>query len=385
MSALTQIDAVDIAARLIRCPSIVPDDAGAQDILAEALAALGFSVERMTLGPEGAEVQNLYARYGSEGPHLAFAGHTDVVPTGETDDWSFDPFGGEVIDGKLRGRGAADMKGALGAFVAAAAELISSGALDRGGSLSFLITGDEEGPAHFGTQAMMADLAEAGEAFDFCIVGEPSSNELLGDTIKNGRRGSLNGEIRLPGIQGHVAYPDKADNPVRRLADVLSALPQGLMDGGTTHFDPSNLEVTNVHAGTHAYNVIPGSAKLGFNIRFNTAHDSSQLMDHIRALLTATGHPFELDFDLKGEAFLTRKGPLIEALVEAVSGVTGLVPVLSTTGGTSDARFIKDYCPVAELGLKNATIHAVDERTPVADIHQLTDIYVAAALRLLGG
>ena len=374
--------ALDIARALITFPSVTPADGGALPYLRDLLVRSGFKAELVTFRAPGTpDVLNLYARFGSSGPNLAFAGHTDVVPPGDVSRWRFDPFSATVADGQLWGRGACDMKGGLAASIAAALRFISTGSLS--GSISFLVTGDEEGPSINGTVKLIDWALARGERFDHCIVGEPTCVTALGDTIKNGRRGSLTGRLTLHGRQGHVGYPHIADNPIRALAPVLSALFSPL-DAGGPDFEPSNLEVVSVDVGNPAANVIPGEVRLVFNIRFNDAWMPEILSAEIaRRVEAAAGEArFTLTFDpTNAVAFLTKRGPFTDLAAHAVEDVTGRRPALSTNGGTSDARFIKAVCPVVELGLVNATIHAVDERVPLEDLEILTRIYERALER----
>jgi succinyl-diaminopimelate desuccinylase len=368
---------LDIARALIAFPSVTPTDGGALPYLRDLLARAGFAAELVTFTALGTpDVPNLYARFGSGRPNLVFAGHTDVVPPGDIARWRFDPFSAEVADGCLWGRGACDMKGGLAAAIAAALSFVARGGFN--GSISFLVTGDEEGPAINGTVKLIDWALARGERFDHCIVGEPTCIEWLGDTIKNGRRGSLTGRLSLQGRQGHVAYPHIADNPIRALAPVLSGLFAPPLDSGSADFDPSNLEVVSVDVGNPAANVIPGEVRLVFNVRFNDAWTPKTLSAEIaRRIEAAAGSSrFTLTFDpTNADAFLTKRGPFTDLVADAVEGVTGRRPALSTSGGTSDARFIKTICPVIDFGLPNATIHAVDERIALADLEALTRIY----------
>lgn len=365
-------DAIALAQRLIRCASVTPHDAGAQDVLADALAALGFTIHRLRFGtaPDG-PIDNLFATIGS-GRHFAFAGHTDVVPTGDVAAWSVDPFAATIADGRLVGRGAADMKGAIAAFVAAAAGHVGRGTPGR---LSFIITGDEEGPATFGTAPMLDWLEAQGLVPDACLVGEPTSAQRLGDTIKIGRRGSLNAWLTIRGAQGHVAYPHRADNPVTRLVAILAALKARLLDEGSAWFDASNLEITDIGVGNPATNVIPAQATARLNIRFNDHHRGADLADWIRATVAGEAPSADVDVKISGEAFLTEPGDLSGLVAAAVTEVTGTAPALSTSGGTSDARFIRRLCPVVEFGLVGASMHKTDESVAVADIDALAEIY----------
>ena len=369
-----------LARALIRCESVTPEDGGALDELQRVLQTLGFTCHRLPFEEPGtALVDNLYARRGEGRPHFCFAGHTDVVPTGDRAVWTRDPFAAVVEDGVLYGRGASDMKGAIAAFVAAAARFGATGA--GAGSLSLLITGDEEGPAVNGTRKVLDWLAERGETLDACLVGEPTNPEELGEMVKIGRRGSLNGTLRVAGRQGHVAYPALADNPLPRLVALLNALLALTLDEGTDHFQPSRLELTSIDVGNKATNVIPGAAVVRFNVRFNDRHTGASLERIIRACLDAVGETYDLAIKVSGEAFVTPPGRLSAIIAESVAAVTGVTPALSTTGGTSDARFIKDHCPVAEFGLLSRTMHRTDECVPVESLEQLTDIYLGILQR----
>jgi len=382
------IDAVALARDLIRRPSVTPADAGALAVLEDALAPRGFVCERMPFSQPGTpDVDNLYARFGSAGRHLCFAGHSDVVPPGSHDGWSVDPFEGRIENGLLIGRGANDMKSAIAAFAAAAADFAPR--LAGRGSISLLITGDEEGPSLNGTVKMLARLAERGERIDHCVVGEPTSQRAVGDTLKIGRRGSCTGYLRVLGAQGHVAYPHKADNPIPKLVAILSALKARKLDEGTDHFEPSNLEVTTVDVGNPATNVIPAAARAVFNIRHNDLQNAGDLERWARsvcdAAIAAEGGAYELDWVVGGDCFITQPGDFTALLSAAVEDVTGTAPDFSTGGGTSDARFIKNYCPVAELGLVGETMHKADERVPVADITTLQAIYARVLERYFAG
>nr|B0T134.2 RecName: Full=Succinyl-diaminopimelate desuccinylase; Short=SDAP desuccinylase; AltName: Full=N-succinyl-LL-2,6-diaminoheptanedioate amidohydrolase [Caulobacter sp. K31] len=367
------IDSVALAQALIRRPSVTPADEGAMDVLQRQLEALGFNCRRMKFG----EIENLYARRGTERPNLCFAGHTDVVPVGDSAAWTQGPFEAEIQDGMLYGRGAVDMKSAIAAFVAAVSNLPR----DLPGSLSFLITGDEEGVAEDGTVRVVQALAAEGEVIDHCIVGEPTSANLLGDMVKIGRRGSINAWIAVDGRQGHVAYPQRAANPIPVMVDILSRLQSRVLDEGYEGFQPSNLEVTTIDVGNTATNVIPASAKARINIRFNPAHQGKDLRAWIEQECRDAADGFsgrvEALCKIGGEAFLTQPGAFTDVIVAAVGDATGRVPELSTTGGTSDARFIRSLCPVVEFGLVGATMHAVDERVPVQEIRDLANIYQA--------
>ncbi|ENZ83351.1 MULTISPECIES: succinyl-diaminopimelate desuccinylase [Caulobacter] len=366
------LDPVALAQALIRRPSVTPADAGAMDTLQRQLEALGFACRRMKFG----EIENLYARRGTARPNLCFAGHTDVVPVGDDAAWTAGPFEAEIKDGILYGRGAVDMKSAIAAFVAAVAKIPA-----HPGSISFLITGDEEGVAEDGTVKVVEALAAEGEIIDHCIVGEPTSANLLGDMVKIGRRGSINAWIAVDGKQGHVAYPHRAANPIPVLVDILSRLQSRVLDEGYAGFQPSNLEVTTIDVGNAATNVIPSSAKARLNIRFNPAHKGKDLAAWIEAECRAAAEGFsgrvEVLSKISGEAFLTEPGAFTDVIVAAVTDATGRAPELSTTGGTSDARFIRALCPVVEFGLVGSTMHQVDERVPVEEIRQLAVAYEA--------
>ena len=369
------IDPVALLRDLIACPSITPDDAGAQQVLAHALETIGFTVHRSIDGmkPDG-PVHNLFAIRGQGGPHLAFAGHTDVVPPGPG--WSGGPFTPRIEAGLLVGRGAVDMKGAIAAFVAAAAR-----APAEQGTLSLIITGDEEGPATHGTVALMQWMEEERIRPDMILVGEPTSASTLGDTVKIGRRGSVNMWTEVEGVQGHVAYPHLASNPVPLLARIVARLSAIKWDGGTPWFQPSNLEVTDLHVGNPAHNLIPGRAEARLNIRFNDLHRGADLIERVRAEAVAECSSVQVGGIVSGEAFLTPPGPLSDLVAEAIAEVTGATPELSTTGGTSDARFLSRLAPTIEFGLINATMHKVDEAVAIDDLHALTDIYAAVIRR----
>jgi succinyl-diaminopimelate desuccinylase len=373
-------DPVAIARDLIRCRSVTPAEGGALAYLQDVLAKAGCAVHRMTFAEPGtAPVENLYARIGKEKPNLVFAGHTDVVPPGEEAAWRHPPFAGAVEGGMLYGRGAVDMKGGIACFLAAALDYLGAhGGKPTRGAISFLITGDEEGIAVNGTPKLLKWAAERGETFDHCILGEPSNVDVLGDTIKAGRRGSLNGTLVVTGRQGHVAYPDRADNPIRGLVTLIATL-QAPLDEGSAQFDPSHLEFTSVDVGNATVNLIPGEARARFNIRYNDRHSQTALKTLIehRAKSAAAGR-VHYAFDWQpsnAEVFVTKPGPFTKLAEDAIAEVTGRKPKLSTSGGTSDARFIKDHCPVLEFGLVGQTMHAVDERAPVADLITLTAIY----------
>jgi succinyl-diaminopimelate desuccinylase len=369
-------DPVALAQALIRCPSVTPEDNGALEVVAEALIGLGFACHRLRFEEAGtAPVDNLYARFGDGEPHLAFAGHTDVVPPGDLGAWRVHPFAGEVLGGVLYGRGAADMKGAIACFIAAAARFLKKHR--PAGSISMVLTGDEEGPAINGTRKLLGWLAQRRETLDACLVGEPTNPQQLGEMVKIGRRGSLTGYLAVSGVQGHAAYPERADNPIPRLLAMLQALQSEPLDGGSEHFQPSELVITSVDVGNPASNVIPAAARAIFSVRFNDRHTARTLEAKLRAVCDQTGGDYQLETSAGAEPFLTTPGvftDLVEAVIERELGV---VPELSTSGGTSDARFIKDVCPVVEFGLVGETIHQVNERVAVADLEALTRVYQA--------
>ena len=364
------LDPLALAQDLIRCASVTPADAGAMDVLTAALERLGFTVTRLRFG----EVENIFARIGTGAPHFCFAGHTDVVPVGDAN-WSAPPFSGEVRNNVLYGRGACDMKGAIAAFVAAAARQLKTS--PGKGSISLLITGDEEGPATDGTVKVLDWMAAQKQIPDFCLVGEPTCPVRLGDTIKIGRRGSLNAKIAIHGTQGHVAYPHRADNPVHRLVRAVAALTAAPLDAGSEWFEPSSLQLTSVDVGNPATNVIPATARASLNIRFNDRHTGASLTAWLRATIAQHAERFDLDVSISGESFLTEPGPVVTTLKNAIARASGVEPKLDTGGGTSDARFIALFCPVAEFGLIGATMHQIDERVPVDELRALADIYEA--------
>ncbi len=366
---------LELARALIRKPSITPRDEGALDVLQAALTTLGFECHRLVFNDDGAPaIDNLYARLGKAAPHFCFAGHTDVVPVGSG--WTTEPFNADVIDGYIYGRGASDMKSAIAAFVAAAARFTTDVPAFKG-SISFLITGDEEGDAINGTTKVLNWLKARGEKIDVCVVGEPTSQTKLGDMAKIGRRGSLTAKLVVYGTQGHSAYPHLADNPIPRLMTMLGALIAKPLDNGSAHFQASTLAITTIDVGNAASNVIPGAARAAFNIRFNDHHTGAKLKTWLKETLDAAadGGHYDLDVRISGESFLTPPGALSELVSNAVKDVTGRTPELSTTGGTSDARFIKNMCPVVEIGMVGLTMHKADERCAIADIDSLAAIY----------
>ena len=376
---MSTLDSVALAQALIRCPSVTPHDAGALAVLEAALKPLGFACHRLRFEEPGSEpIENLYARIGTQGPNLCFAGHTDVVPPGDAKLWKHDPFGAVIANGSLYGRGAVDMKSAIACFTVAASRYIATGR--PYGSISLLITGDEEGPTNVnGTKKMLVWLKEQGEKLSHCIVGEPTATAVTGDVLKIGRRGTMNAKLTVTGTQGHVAYPAQANNPIVALAELVTRLANWRLDEGTDHFDPSTLAFTTVDVGNPATNVIPAAARAAFNIRFNDRHKSADLIAHIKteaaAIEKARGVRIEMTAHASGEPFLTKPGAFTKLLSDVVTDVTGRAPDLSTTGGTSDARFIKDHCPVVEMGLPGGTMHKADECVPVAEIEKLTTLY----------
>ena len=366
--SFTGSDPLPLAQALLRCRSVTPADAGAQKVLAAELERLGFSVTRLRFG----KIENLYAERGSGGENICFAGHTDVVPPGAAEKWRYDPFGGIVEDGILYGRGACDMKGAIAAFVAAAAN-----AQPAGGRISLLITGDEEGDAADGTLKVLEWMKAEKKIPDFCLVGEPTSKVQLGDVVKIGRRGSLNARICVTGRQGHAAYPQLADNPIHRLVPALAAMAAHRLDAGTEWFEPSSLQITSVDVGNPANNVIPGEATAQLNIRFNDLHTEVSLTDWLTETLATFAPHADLQIRCSGESFLTRPGPATAKLVGAIERAASIIPKLDTGGGTSDARFISGYCPVAEFGLVGSTMHQADECVPVGELRKLSSVYKA--------
>lgn len=379
MSLPDPTDPVALTRALLQCESVTPADAGALAVVERALAASGFTSHRLTFtAPDTPDIDNIYARRGTSGPNLCFAGHTDVVPVGDAQAWTAAPFAAEIRNGILYGRGAVDMKGAIACFIAAANRHIAANH-EAPGSISLLITGDEEGPSINGTAKVLDWLSARGEKLDACLVGEPSNPTALGDEIKIGRRGSMNGELVVHGKQGHAAYPAKADNPVPKLIRILDRLSAQRIDTGTADFEPSSLQVTVIDVPNTAINVIPAVARAKFNVRYNDLHSRASMEAWVRLQCEAAASTVDASYDLSfsgtGDVFLTQPGPLVATLTGAVRAITGRTPVLTTGGGTSDARFIQAYCPVVEFGLVNATIHQVDECVPTADLEALTAIY----------
>jgi succinyl-diaminopimelate desuccinylase len=369
-------DPVALAQSLIRCPSVTPEDNGALEVVAVALTRLGFACHRLRFEEPGtAPVDNLYARFGDGEPNLAFAGHTDVVPPGDLDAWRIPPFAGEVQGGELYGRGAVDMKGAVACFIAATARFLEEHR--PAGSISLVITGDEEGPAINGTRKVLAWLKERGETLDACLVGEPTNPAHLGEMVKIGRRGSLTGHLTVSGVQGHAAYPERADNPIPKLLAMLQILSGEPLDGGSEHFQPSQLVITSVDVGNPASNVIPAAARATFNVRFSDRYTARTLEAKLRTRLDTVSADYRLETNAGAEPFLTTPGAFTDLLEALIERELGVLPELSTTGGTSDARFIKEVCPVVEFGLVGETIHQVNERVAIADLEALTRVYQA--------
>ena len=384
VSDIPPADALELAQALIRCPSVTPEDAGALAVLEGRLAPLGFACHRLPFADGGGpRIENLYARLGNSGRNFCFAGHTDVVPPGDRKRWSVDPFAAVVKDGHLWGRGASDMKAAIACFVSALRGFLADRGGDFSGSISLLITGDEEGPAINGTVKVLDWLKARGERLDACVVGEPTNPEHVGEMAKIGRRGAMTGFLTVHGVQGHSAYPQLADNPVHRLVHMLQAVIDEPLDKGNAHFEPSTVQVVTVDVGNPATNVIPGQARATINIRFSSEHSAGTVEAWVRERLARTFGPpaaagggrYELSFQVSGESFLTPPGALSSLVCESVGRVTGGAPQLSTTGGTSDARFIHHYCPVCEFGMTNATAHKFDERCSLADMARLVRIY----------
>ena len=370
--------AVDLAARLIRCESVTPAEGGALSLLAKELGSLGFECTRLPFGEGSARIENLFARRGHGAPHFAFAGHTDVVPVGDASAWRHAPFSGALEDGKLFGRGAADMKGGIAAFVGAVRQFVEC---HPDGSISLIITGDEEGDADYGTVKMVEWMRAHDHLPDVCVVGEPTNPDRLGDVIKNGRRGSLSCQLTVDGVQGHVAYPHLADNPIVRLLAMMAPVNGVTLDGGNNYFDASTAHITSIDTGNVAGNVIPATVSARFNIRFNTEHKADDLIGFLEEHFNRIGGNWQADWRVSAEPFVTPAGPLTDLMQAAITEVTGKNAELSTSGGTSDARFITYLCPVAEFGLVGQTMHTVDEHVSIDDIDQLTAIYLAMLTR----
>lgn len=375
-------DVVELTRALVRCESVTPKEAGALQLLERTLEPLGFRCERMDFTQAGTDdVANLYARIGTGGRHFCFAGHSDVVPVGDLSSWTIGPFAAELSGGYLFGRGAADMKGAIAAFTDATARFLGRRGRDFGGSISLLITGDEEGPAVNGTVKMLKRLADRGETIDACVVGEPTSSRRFGDMMKIGRRGSMTVDLTVRGVQGHVAYPERLDNAVHRLSAIIEALVREPIDTGSTHFQPTSLQFTTVDVGNKATNIAPGVVRARFNTRFNDLWTSKTLLAHLqerieRASAAIGGNgTIEYEVSVSGESFYTPPGPLSDLVAGAIHDVAGVEAELSTTGGTSDARFIRSYCPVLEFGLVGESMHKVDEKSAIADLKTLARVY----------
>lgn len=382
-------DALTLTRDLVRCPSVTPADAGALGVLQATLSAAGFNVQRVTFSEPGTpDIDNLYARIGTGAPHITFAGHTDVVPAGDEKAWSLQPFAGEVRGGFLYGRGAVDMKGGIACAIAAALEYLKANGGKPKGSISFLITGDEESVAVNGTIKLLKWAAKRGEKFDHCILGEPSNVAELGDCIKIGRRGSQNAVLIVDGTQGHVAYPQRADNPIPGIVKLIAAVNAEPLDAGTEHFQPSNLEFTSIDVGNETVNLIPGQVRARFNIRYNDCHTNASLRALVeQRVAKAAGDKVRWRIDWAPsnvEVFRTAPGPFTDLVVAAIEQVTGRRPDLNTLGGTSDARFIAQYCPVIEFGLVGQTMHAIDERVALSDLERLTKIYRLALDKYFG-
>jgi succinyl-diaminopimelate desuccinylase len=375
-------DVIELTRTLVRCESVTPREAGALQLLEQTLTPLGFTCERMDFTEAGTDdVANLYARIGTGGKHFCFAGHSDVVPVGDLSSWTIGPFAAELSGGYLFGRGAADMKGAIAAFTDAVSRFLGRRGRDFGGSISLLITGDEEGPAVNGTVKMLQRLADRGETIDACVVGEPTSSKRFGDMMKIGRRGSMTVDLVVRGIQGHVAYPERLDNAVHRLSAIIEALVREPIDKGSTHFQPTSLQFTTVDVGNPATNIAPGVAKARFNTRFNDLWTSKTLLAHLKERIERANEALggngtvEYGVQVSGESFYTPPGPLSDLVAGAVRDIAGVETELSTTGGTSDARFIRSYCPVLEFGLVGESMHKVDEKSAVADLKMLARVY----------
>jgi succinyl-diaminopimelate desuccinylase len=382
-------DVIELTRSLVRCESVTPREAGALQLLERTLAPIGFRCERMDFTQAGTDdVANLYARIGEDkngnGRHLCFAGHSDVVPVGDLSSWTIGPFSAELSAGYLFGRGAADMKGAIAAFTEAAARFVARRGTTFGGSISLLITGDEEGPAVNGTVKMLKKLADRGEKIDACIVGEPTSSKKFGDMMKIGRRGSMTVDFTVRGVQGHVGYPERLDNAIHRLTAIIEALVREPIDQGSTHFQPTSLQFTTVDVGNKATNIAPAVAHARFNTRFNDLWTSKKLLEHLKARMeranASLGGNGTIEYnkvEVSGESFYTQPGPLVDLVAGAIREVAGIEPELSTTGGTSDARFIAAYCPVLEFGLVGESMHKVDEKSAIADLKTLARVYEA--------
>ena len=383
------IDPLNLSQALIKCPSVTPDSGEALDVLQDILSKMGFRCEQVNFSAaDTPDVNNLYAKFGHSSPNFCFAGHTDVVPVGDLEAWTVDPFGAEIKKGMLCGRGASDIKTAIACFVAAVSRFIDTRDNNFKGSISLLITGDEEGPAINGTKKLLEWITEKGDVLDACLVGEPTNPNELGDMIKIGRRGSLNGYLTVSGTQGHTAYPHLADNPIHLIVKMLETITSKELDQGTDHFQASTIQVSTIDVDNPATNVIPAKARATFNVRFNDLHKATDIERWLReefdTVTKQTDGSYDLITKVSGEAFLSPPGQLSAVLSGAVTEVTGRTPVLSTSGGTSDARFIKDYCPVAEFGMVGATMHKIDESVKLADLEALTAIYTTTLKNYFG-
>ncbi len=368
------IDPIKLTSELIKCPSVTPVDAGVLDLISTQLESLGFTCTRLPFGNDKKKVDNLFARIGSESPHFCFAGHVDVVPEGDVSSWSTPPFSGAIKDGKICGRGASDMKGAIACFIAAISQLLRHNNLNHG-SISLLLTGDEEGPAINGTVKVLEWMKNNNQLPDITLVGEPTNPKTLGDTIKIGRRGSMTCTLVVKGTQGHVAYPKLANNPIPILLELLNIVSKDPLDDGSANFEASNLEITTIDVGNKATNVIPEQCRAIFNIRFNDNHSSEKLINLIEKKMNSTGHKYDISYSISGESFLSPPGTLTDLIRSSIKKVVGIDTKYSTDGGTSDARFIKNYSPVAEFGLINKSIHKIDENVTIEDLENLTEIY----------
>ena len=375
-TVIDKINPIELSQRLIRCPSVTPDEGGALDELQNVLEELGFRCQRLLFSESGTpDVDNLYARLGDRGPNFCFAGHSDVVPPGDRDEWGEDPFSGVVIDGKLFGRGSADMKSAIASFISAVQRYKSSGGEEIPGSISLLITGDEEGPAINGTIKVLDWMSKNNELIDACIVGEPTNPDHLGQMIKIGRRGSFTGWLTVTGVQGHTAYPHLAENPLSKLIKMLEPLAEEQLDQGTEYFPPTTVAISSIDTGNSATNVIPQKVTASFNIRFNDSRTAEDIEEWLRGHFDSVGGSYQLETACSSNAFITEPGALSEDLISAIKDVVGSSPEMSTTGGTSDARFIRKYCPVVEFGIVGKTMHKINEHVEIKDVELLTDIY----------
>ena len=375
-AVIDKINPVELSQRLIRCPSVTPDEGGALDELQNVLEELGFRCQRLLFSESGTpDVDNLYARLGDRGPNFCFAGHSDVVPPGDRDEWGEDPFSGVVIDGKLFGRGSADMKSAIASFISAVQRYKSNVGEEIPGSISLLITGDEEGPAINGTIKVLDWMSKNNELIDACIVGEPTNPDHLGQMIKIGRRGSFTGWLTVTGVQGHTAYPHLAENPLSKLIKMLEPLAEEQLDQGTEYFPPTTVAISSIDTGNSATNVIPQKVTASFNIRFNDSRTAQDIEEWLRGHFDSVGGSYQLETACSSNAFITEPGALSEDLISAIKDVVGTSPEMSTTGGTSDARFIRKYCPVVEFGIVGKTMHKINEHVEIKDVELLTDIY----------